>query len=102
MVSWLTVSLTEIDTEIDTEVGTGTTLELTHTAAVDPGMWKQFGPGAVGLGWDLTLVGIGMHLESGRPVPAEVKVTEGLFTFVALDASYRPRAVDQDGSETIA
>ena len=26
----------------------------------------------------------------------EVKVTEGLFTFVALDANHRPRAVDVD------
>jgi acyl-CoA thioesterase YciA len=25
----------------------------------------------------------------------EVKVTEGLFTFVALDSEHRPRAVDQ-------
>jgi acyl-CoA thioesterase YciA len=25
----------------------------------------------------------------------EIKVTEGLFTFVALDANHRPRAVDQ-------
>jgi acyl-CoA thioesterase YciA len=25
----------------------------------------------------------------------EVKVTDGLFTFVALDANHRPRAVDQ-------
>jgi uncharacterized protein YndB with AHSA1/START domain len=64
MVSWLTVSLTP--------VGDGTTLELVHEAAVDPEMWKQFGPGAVGLGWDLALVGLGMHLESGRPVDPEV------------------------------
>jgi acyl-CoA thioesterase YciA len=26
----------------------------------------------------------------------EVKVTEGLFTFVALDEQHRPRAIDQD------
>ena len=65
MVSWLTVSLTP--------TGDGTTLELVHTAAVDPQMWEQFGPGAVGLGWDLAIVGIGMHLESGQPVPDEVK-----------------------------
>jgi acyl-CoA thioesterase YciA len=26
----------------------------------------------------------------------EVKVTEGVFTFVALDANHRPRAVDSD------
>jgi acyl-CoA thioesterase YciA len=30
----------------------------------------------------------------------EVKVTEGVFTFVALDSDHRPRAVDQ-GSSTI-
>ena len=30
----------------------------------------------------------------------EIKVTEGVFTFVALDADHRPRAVDQ-GSSTI-
>jgi acyl-CoA thioesterase YciA len=30
----------------------------------------------------------------------EVKVTEGVFTFVALDSDHRPRAVDQ-GSNTI-
>ena len=65
MVSWLTISLTPD--------GDGTTLELVHTAAVDPQMWEQFGPGAVGLGWDLGLVGIGMHLESGEPVSDEVK-----------------------------
>ncbi len=64
MVSWLTVSLTPAPD--------GTTLELGHTAAVDPEMWRQFGPGAVGLGWDLALVGLGMHLESGRPVDPEV------------------------------
>jgi uncharacterized protein YndB with AHSA1/START domain len=65
MVSWLTVSLTPGDG--------GTTLELVHTAAVDPQMWEQFGPGAVGLGWDLGLVGIGMHLDSGEDVDPEVK-----------------------------
>ena len=30
----------------------------------------------------------------------QVKVTEGVFTFVALDADHRPRPVDQDPSAT--
>ena len=30
----------------------------------------------------------------------QVKVTEGVFTFVALDASHRPRPVDQEPSAT--
>ncbi|MEI4280829.1 SRPBCC family protein [Klenkia terrae] len=60
MVSWLTVTLTEADG--------GTVLELAHEAPVDPQMWTQFGPGAVGVGWDLGLMALGLHLESGAPV----------------------------------
>jgi uncharacterized protein YndB with AHSA1/START domain len=63
MVSWLTVTLTP--------AGDGTTLELVHEAAVDPDMWKQFGPGAVGLGWDLALMALGLHLDSGQQVDPE-------------------------------
>ena len=33
------------------------------------------------------------HRDLGK---TEVKVTEGLFTFVALDASHRPRSIDPD------
>jgi uncharacterized protein YndB with AHSA1/START domain len=60
MMSWLEVSLTP--------AGDGTTLELAHEAPVDPDMWGQFGPGAVGVGWDLALIGLGLHLESGAAV----------------------------------
>jgi len=64
MVSWLAVSLTE---------GTdGTTLELVHEAPVDPDMWALYGPGAVGLGWDMALLGLGMYVETGEAVDPEV------------------------------
>jgi uncharacterized protein YndB with AHSA1/START domain len=36
-------------------------LTLDHTAILED-HWKQFGPGAVGVGWDLTLMGLGRHL----------------------------------------
>ena len=62
MVSWLQVTLTPD--------GDGTTLELEHEAPVDPDMWVQFGPGAVGVGWDLGLMGLGLHLATGTPVDA--------------------------------
>jgi uncharacterized protein YndB with AHSA1/START domain len=39
-----------------------TVFELEHTALVDPKLWTEFGPGAVGVGWDLTLLGLGRHL----------------------------------------
>lgn len=59
MLSWVEVTLTPD--------GERTTLELAHEAHVDPGRWGQFGPGAVGVGWDLALMGLGRHLDSGAP-----------------------------------
>ncbi len=52
----------------------GTTLTLEHTAVVPPEMWEQFGPGSVGVGWDLSLIGLGAHLaglELGNPEELE-------------------------------
>lgn len=63
-VSWLEVRLTPD--------GGGTRLELLHESPVDPGFWEQFGPGAVGVGWDLALLGLGLHLDSGAPVDPEM------------------------------
>ncbi len=65
MVSWVEVS-------IEPDEG-GTTLVLRHEAPFDEGFWTQYGPGAVGVGWDLSLMGLTLHLASGAPVdPAEV------------------------------
>jgi len=38
------------------------TVELTHTAIVDDAFWPTYGPGAVGVGWDLGLFGLAQHL----------------------------------------
>jgi len=43
-------------------------LELEHIAHVDDARWDQFGPGAVGVGWDLTLTGLDWHLTTGGSV----------------------------------
>jgi uncharacterized protein YndB with AHSA1/START domain len=41
-----------------------TAFELKHTAIItDPERWAEFGPGAVGVGWDLALLGLGLHLK---------------------------------------
>ncbi|MBM7488860.1 uncharacterized protein YndB with AHSA1/START domain [Micromonospora luteifusca] len=54
-VSWIEVRLTPIDAE-------RTRFELDHIAHVDQDRWAQFGPGAVGVGWDLGLLGLASHL----------------------------------------
>ena len=43
----------------------GTRLLLEHTAHVDDERWAEYGPGAVGVGWDLTLLGLAQHLSTG-------------------------------------
>lgn len=55
--SWLTVRLTAVDG--------GTQLELSHESPVDPDFWAQYGPGATGLGWDLSLIGLGAYVDDG-------------------------------------
>jgi uncharacterized protein YndB with AHSA1/START domain len=57
MVSWLTLHLTPH--------GSGAELRLEHVAPVSPEMWDQFGPGAVGVGWDGALMGLGRHIDAG-------------------------------------
>ena len=49
------------------ESGDDTTLRLEHVGLVDDfdDKWDEFGPGAVGVGWDLSLVGLGEHLATG-------------------------------------
>ena len=62
-VSWVTVRLS-----LDPKGGTR--LELEHAAHVEE-HWKKFGPGAVGIGWDLGLLGLARHLKTGEAVKAE-------------------------------
>lgn len=59
-VSWVSVRLAP---EKD-----GVRLTLVHTMLKDDASeehWKTYGPGATGVGWDLSFLGLGMHLASG-------------------------------------
>jgi len=56
--SWLTLTLSD-------KAAAGTMLELEHVAPVDDAMWDRFGPGAVGVGWDLGLLGLALYLAGG-------------------------------------
>jgi uncharacterized protein YndB with AHSA1/START domain len=49
-----------------------TRFELQHIAHVDDERWLEFGPGAVGVGWDLAVsLGLSAHLASGEAVDPE-------------------------------
>lgn len=60
-----------VEVRLRTAGADATLLELEHTAVPPPGMWDQFGPGAVGVGWDLALIGLGWHLAGQDPPPHE-------------------------------
>ncbi|MFL5818163.1 MAG: SRPBCC family protein [Conexibacter sp.] len=57
-----------VDVELSAVPG-GTRLELEHTAHPSP-EWEAagFGPGAVGIGWDLSLLGLALHVTSGAAI----------------------------------
>ena len=65
-VSWIEVRLTA-------EGERRTRFELDHVAHVTDDRWAEFGPGATGVGWDMLLMSLGLHLASGDSVnPDEV------------------------------
>jgi uncharacterized protein YndB with AHSA1/START domain len=55
----------EVEVRLSPGDGGRTDLHLEHAAIVDPQFWDQFGPGAVGVGWDGGLLGLALHLSGG-------------------------------------
>ena len=56
-VSWVVATLSGDESE--------SALLVEHIAHVDAQRWEEYGPGAVGIGWDSMLLGLTLHLESG-------------------------------------
>lgn len=54
-----------IEVRFSAEPDGGARFELEHITGVADEMWAQFGPGAVGIGWDLLLRGLALHFASG-------------------------------------
>ena len=53
--------------------GDGARLTLEHAATGEAGseFWTQYGPGATGVGWDLSLLGLAFHLLAGTGRPED-------------------------------
>lgn len=96
-VSWLQVSLTPADD--------GTTLEIAHEAIIDA-FWDEYGPGAGGVGWDMALLGLDTHLDSGAALDPEQAMTftftpEGV-EFVRVASAGWVEAAIADGEDPVA
>jgi uncharacterized protein YndB with AHSA1/START domain len=57
-----------IDVSISGEAASRSRLVVEHIAHVDDEMARQFGPGAVGIGWDSMLLGLAIHLSTGESI----------------------------------
>jgi uncharacterized protein YndB with AHSA1/START domain len=75
-VSWIELRLSEVP-------GDGTRFELEHISP-EGQIWAEFGPGAVGVGWDLALLGLSRHLSTGESVDPRTA-----FTFPASEEGRR-------------
>ena len=74
-VTWVVVTLTED--------GSGTRLRLEHTAPIDETVSAEFGPGAVGIGWEMGLGGLRLHLaDPAAPRPDPDYTDPGYSAFV--------------------
>jgi uncharacterized protein YndB with AHSA1/START domain len=60
--------VTWIDVRIEPVAGGRARLVLEHVSHVDDTKWAEYGPGAVGIGWDLALVGLSLHVAGGGSV----------------------------------
>jgi uncharacterized protein YndB with AHSA1/START domain len=68
--SWIEVALTP--------EGQRTRVTIEHIAQVEDERWWQFGPGAVGIGWDMMVMGLALHLATGAANdPAEAMAWMG-------------------------
>jgi uncharacterized protein YndB with AHSA1/START domain len=57
--------ISELEVRLSAIDGETTRLVLEHAAVVPEDRWEQFGPGAVGVGWDGGFLGLALHLRGG-------------------------------------
>lgn len=50
-----------VDLRLDSESRSGVSLRLTHTSVLSP-HWEQYGAGATGVGWEMSYLGLHLHL----------------------------------------
>lgn len=57
--------ISEVEVRLTSTGANSTRLDLEHTAIVPDDRWAEYGPGAVGVGWDGVVLGMSLHLQGG-------------------------------------
>ncbi|MBM7440804.1 SRPBCC family protein [Streptomyces sp. HB132] len=104
-VSWLAgpdPGFSEVEVRLAPEATGGTVFELEHVSVVPEEFRSQYGPGAVGIGWDLALLGLGWHLTGGGISPGDAvewQTSPEAKAFVARSGEEWGRAFAASGAD---
>jgi uncharacterized protein YndB with AHSA1/START domain len=82
--------VSELEVRLTPDGDGSTTLELEHIAIVPDERWAEYGPGAVGVGWDGGLLGLALHLRGesvGDPIAWQLS-EEGRAFFTASSSGW--------------
>lgn len=85
-----------VEVQLEKESAGRTRLTLTHTAHLSD-FWKQYGPGAVGVGWELGLMGLAMHVDN-----PDAKFDEAQFSALPEAKPYMAASSEGWGEAAIA
>jgi uncharacterized protein YndB with AHSA1/START domain len=64
-------AVSEVEVRLSTVEGGGTRFDFVHSATVPDEQWSEYGPGAVGVGWDGGMLGLALHLAGGGDRPED-------------------------------
>lgn len=92
-ISWIHVA-------VDPGADDSTVLTLEHVAHVDEDRWREYGPGAVGVGWELGLVGLAHYLANNAE--REVRTEGELWVATADGVTFVTRSSESWGEASAA
>lgn len=86
-----------VDVRVSDDGAGGARLTLTHTAHLSP-KWDEYGPGAVGVGWEAGLLGLALHLAD----PTAPKPDEAAFAASRDGRAFFAGSSDEWGQAAVA
>ena len=99
--TWEFAGVSWVDVRLSDDGAGRTRLALTHTAHLSE-YWDEYGPGAAGVGWEMVLAGLALHLarpEAAKPDDAAFAASADGRAFIAGSSERWGRAAVASGTD---